>query len=78
MDKYEILSEGEKIANKWTQGSRFDLLKGVAFGYLLGRFRAAPVVLGLGTGILLDSYVRIPNLREKGQEVFTQMQDLTK
>merc|ERR1712212_1019479 len=65
IDYRKLIAQGNELKEKLTEGSRFDLIKGVGFGYLLGRYRAAPVVIGFGVGCVVDSYVRIPNVRQK-------------
>jgi len=57
-----ILAGGSKIREELAKGDRAALLKGATVGYILGRFRGVPVILGLGAGVMLDSYVRLPNI----------------
>lgn len=52
----------DKIRNLDT--NQYDILKGVALGYCLGRFRAVPIVLGVSAGVMADSCFKIPNIRE--------------
>jgi hypothetical protein len=42
------------------------------------QFRALPVILGFGSGVLLDSYIRIPNIREKILLAKTEAENFTK
>jgi len=41
----------------------FDLMKGIGIGFVLGRFRAIPLVLGVAAGVTLDSYFRLPEMK---------------
>ena len=37
IDYSKLIAQGNEWKEKLTEGSRYDLIKGVAFGYLLGR-----------------------------------------
>ena len=37
IDYSKLIAQGNELKEKLTEGSRFDLIKGVGFGYLLGR-----------------------------------------
>ena len=74
-----------------TKYDGYDLVKAGAAGYVVGRvsfferflqvkkiwkFRAAPIIVGIGAGILLDTYVKLPRAEPYVNQMYEKVTDL--
>merc|ERR1712142_580249 len=61
----ELLAEyaKRKLERNGVCTNGYDFMKGITLGFLVGRFRMGPVLLGMAAGVWADSTFQLPEVR---------------